>query len=103
MGLGIGVTHFHVLTLLRHHDAMPMGRNLRPFFAWYGAMELAEHLWVAMGVGRTTVEVEFHEPVTFARFGSRKALTQHCESVIGRALSEINAGRRRRIAPSPSP
>jgi len=26
MRLGISMTHFHVLTLLRHHDAMPMGR-----------------------------------------------------------------------------
>lgn len=85
-------------------DTMPMGRNLRPLFAWYGAMELVDHLWVAMGIGRTTVEVEFHEPVTFARFGSRKALTQHCESVIGRALAEINAGRRTATAAaSPSP
>jgi len=24
--LGISMTHFHVLTLLRHHDAMPMGK-----------------------------------------------------------------------------
>jgi MarR family 2-MHQ and catechol resistance regulon transcriptional repressor len=24
--LGISMTHFHVLTLLRHHDAMPIGR-----------------------------------------------------------------------------
>jgi DNA-binding MarR family transcriptional regulator len=24
--LGISMTHFHVLTLLRHHDAMPMSR-----------------------------------------------------------------------------
>jgi DNA-binding MarR family transcriptional regulator len=24
--MGISMTHFHVLTLLRHHDAMPMGR-----------------------------------------------------------------------------
>ena len=75
-------------------DGMPMGRNMRPFFAWYGAMELVDHLWTALGIGRTTIVVEFHESVTFARFGSRKALTQHCETVIGRALAEINAGRR---------
>jgi len=75
-------------------DGMPMGRNMRPFFAWYGSMELIDHLWTAMGIGRTTIVVEFHEIVTFARFGSRKALTQHCEGVIGRALAEINAGRR---------
>src|SRR5512141_1104760 len=24
--LGISMTHFHILTLLRHHEAMPMGR-----------------------------------------------------------------------------
>ena len=24
--MGISITHFHVLTLLRHHEAMPMGR-----------------------------------------------------------------------------
>jgi len=24
--MGISMTHFHVLTLLRHHEAMPMGR-----------------------------------------------------------------------------
>ena len=75
-------------------DGMPIGRSHRPLFAWYGDMELVEHLWEAMGVGRTTVVVEFHEPVTFARFGSRKALTQHCEQVIGAALAELNAGRR---------
>ena len=76
-------------------DGTPMGRNLRPFFAWYGDMDLAPHLWEAMGVGLVTVEVEFHEQVTFARFGSRKALTQHCESAIATALSDLNAGRRR--------
>ncbi len=85
-------------------DGMPMGRNMRPFFAWYGAMELVDHLWTAMGIGRTTIVVEFHDIVTFARFGSRKALTQHCERVIGRALAEINAGRRPSAsAPSASP
>ena len=76
-------------------DDTPMGRNLRPFFAWYGAMDLAPHLWEALGAGLVTVEVEFHEPVTFARFGSRKALSQHCEGAIAAALSDLNAGRRR--------
>ena len=38
-------------------DGMPMGRNMRPFFAWYGSMELIDHLWTAMGIGRTTAPV----------------------------------------------
>jgi 1-acyl-sn-glycerol-3-phosphate acyltransferase len=80
-----------------------MGRNLRPFFAWYGAMDLAPHLWEALGLGLVTVEVEFHDVVTFARFGSRKALAQHCESLVGAALSDLNAGRRRGAARSAVP
>ena len=77
-------------------DGTPIGRHLRPFFAWYGDMELAGHLWQALGIGRVRIEVEFHPAVTLARFGSRKALTRHCEETIGRALAEANAGRRDR-------
>src|SRR3546814_8218171 len=44
-------------------DGLPLGRYLRPFFAWYGDMELGHHLWHAIGLGRVTVMVEFHEPV----------------------------------------
>ena len=76
-------------------DGMPIGRHLRPFYAWFGDMELPGHLWQVLGIGRVTVELEFHDPVTFARFGSRKALTRHCEAAIARALAELNAGRRR--------
>ena len=82
-------------------DAMPIGRHLRPFYAWYGDMELPGHLWRALGIGRVTIEIEFHDPVSFARFGSRKALTRHCEETIGRALADLNAGRRRVTAGPP--
>jgi 1-acyl-sn-glycerol-3-phosphate acyltransferase len=75
-------------------DAMPLGRHLRPRLAWYGDMDLMPHLAAALGLGRVTVEVVFHEPVTLARFGSRKALARHCEAAIGQALAELNAGRR---------
>ena len=32
-------------------DGMPLGRALRPFFAWYGSMSLAPHLWRMLGLG----------------------------------------------------
>ncbi len=60
-------------------DGMPLGRYLRPFFAWYGDMDLASHLWQALALGRCTVVVEFHPTVTIADFGSRKALSEHCQ------------------------
>lgn len=78
-------------------DGMPLGRAWRPLVTWYGDMDMLPHMWTMLGLGRVTVDVRLHPPVTFAQFGSRKALAQHCEAVIGQALSEANAGRPARI------
>jgi 1-acyl-sn-glycerol-3-phosphate acyltransferase len=83
-------------------DGMPMGRVLRPAVAWYGDMDLAPHLWEVAGLGRIEVEVIFHAPLTLAEAGSRKALAQHCESVISRSLTEALAGRQPAPLPTPS-
>jgi lyso-ornithine lipid O-acyltransferase len=82
-------------------DGMPIGRVLRPAVAWYGDMDLAPHLWVVAGLGRIEVEVIFHEPLTLAQAGSRKALAHHCEFAIARSLTEALAGRD--PAPLPGP
>ena len=75
-------------------DGIPLGRALRPFVAWYGDMELASHLWQAMGLGRLTVAVRFHPPVSLAEFGSRKTLGDHCWQVVSRGMADSLAGRR---------
>ena len=74
-------------------DGMPMGRVLRPFYAWYGDMDLAPHLWRALGMGTIGVDIVFHEPVRLSDFGSRKALAQHCEDAVSVGLSEALSGR----------
>ena len=74
-------------------DGMPVGRALRPYFAWYGDMTLAPHFWEVAGLGHTTVDVVFHSPVTIAGYESRKALADHCQAVISRGVSAANAGR----------
>jgi 1-acyl-sn-glycerol-3-phosphate acyltransferase len=74
-------------------DGMPLGRQWRPFVAWYGAMDLAPHLWTLMGLGRLTAQIEFHPPVSLSALGSRKALAAHCQSVIARGLESANCGR----------
>jgi lyso-ornithine lipid O-acyltransferase len=74
-------------------DGMPIVRPIRPFIAWYGDMELAPHLWFALGLGRITATVQFHPPVTLAAFGSRKALAAHCQQTIEAALEAANFGR----------
>lgn len=74
-------------------DGMPMGRALRPFFAWYGDMVLFPHLWKVLGLGIVTVEVGFHDPVTAAQYASRKALSDHCRRVIADGIATALAGR----------
>ncbi len=74
-------------------DGMPMGRYLRPFFAWYGDMELASHMWTAVGLGTVTVEVTFHPSVSIDDFPSRKALAQHCQETVAQSVSESLTGR----------
>lgn len=74
-------------------DGLPLGRYLRPFFAWYGDMELGPHLWHAIGLGRVTVVVEFHEPVTLEQFGSRKTLSDHCYEAVSRGMVAALSGR----------
>ncbi len=59
---------------------MPMGRLFRPFFAWYGDMELFPHLWEAFSLGPIDVVVEYHKPVTIREIGNRKALAAYCEN-----------------------
>lgn len=63
-------------------QGMPMGRDYRPFFTWFGDMDLAPHLFRALGFGPITAEIEFHAPLTVTEAGSRKALARHCETVI---------------------
>ena len=80
---------------------MPLGRALRPFFAWYGEMSLAPHLWRMVRLGRLTIRVEFHEPVTVERFGSRKALAEHCWRVIADGVDRAVSGRPRPVMAPP--
>ena len=73
-------------------DGIPLGRALRPLYTWFGDMELGQHMWTMAGLGSLTVEVEFHPPVTFAQFGSRKALAAHCYEAVATGLAALNAG-----------
>jgi 1-acyl-sn-glycerol-3-phosphate acyltransferase len=79
-------------------DGIPVGRRYRPYFAWYGDMEMAGHLWNVFGLGQTTVAIEFHQPVTIAQFASRKLLSAHCERVVAEGVSRAIHGRLKKAA-----
>ncbi|HCP00114.1 MAG TPA: hypothetical protein DIT35_01350, partial [Rhodospirillaceae bacterium] len=74
-------------------DGVPIGRHLRPFYAWYGDMDLLSHAADLVGLGRLTVTVSFHPPVTIDDFDSRKALARHCYEQITRSHSDALSGR----------
>ena len=74
-------------------DGLPMQRAFRPFYAWYGDMTLADHLFNALGLGNLTVDVVFHPITSIDEFTNRKTLSSHCHHVIGRGLALALTGR----------
>lgn len=77
----------------RKLHGMPMGRQYRPFFAWYGDMELVTHLWDALCLGPIEVKLTFHPPVAAETQASRKAIALYCHRVIGNGIAEALASR----------
>lgn len=73
-------------------DGMPIGRGFRPYCAWYGEMVMLDHMWELIGLGIVTVEVTFHETVGIEQFGTRKALAEHCQTVVSMGLATAIAG-----------
>jgi 1-acyl-sn-glycerol-3-phosphate acyltransferase len=71
---------------------MPMGRENRPLYAWYGDMELVPHLWEALKTGPIDVIVEFHAPMDVDQLGGRKALAARAEAIVRRGQWRALAG-----------
>jgi 1-acyl-sn-glycerol-3-phosphate acyltransferase len=87
---GRHVTVQPVSTAYVGSHGMPMGRDERPFYAWYGDMELVPHLWEALKAGPLDVVVQFHQPLSLDAL-DRKELTRAAEA-------EIRAGQARALA-----
>lgn len=79
-------------------DGIPIGRLYRPFFAWYGTVDLAPHMWSMVGLGTVEVVVEFHPPTFLSDCGSRKALAGYCYARIAGGMAGALFGR-----PQPMP
>jgi lyso-ornithine lipid O-acyltransferase len=71
---------------------LPMGRENRPLFAWYGDMEMVPHLWEAILAGPIEVVVQFHPPLSLDEM-DRKTLAIRARQVIQAGVSEALQGR----------
>jgi len=74
---------------------IPMGREYRPLFAWYGDMDLVPHLWEAVKTGPIDVVIEYHTPTTAEAVGGRKGLAAAAEAIVRRGQSRALAGQPR--------
>jgi 1-acyl-sn-glycerol-3-phosphate acyltransferase len=101
---GAGVLVQPVSVAFTRLNGIPMGREFRPLYAWYGDMGLLPHAWFMLGLGTATVVIRFHPPTSLAEQGSRKALAHYCQRWVAQGLGESLAGGRAvRLATPPAP
>jgi 1-acyl-sn-glycerol-3-phosphate acyltransferase len=72
-------------------NGLPMGRENRPLFAWYGDMEMVPHLWEALKAGPLDVVVQFHPPFSLDVM-DRKTLAKQAQNVVQDGLAQALAG-----------
>jgi 1-acyl-sn-glycerol-3-phosphate acyltransferase len=81
------------------------GNRVLPFksalFAWYGAVDLAPHMWSMVGLGTVEVVVEFHPPTFLSDCGSRKALASYCHARIAGGVAGALFGRQQPVPDPP--
>jgi lyso-ornithine lipid O-acyltransferase len=82
-------------------DGIPIGRLYRPFFAWYGAVDLAPHMWSMVGLGTVEVVIEFHPPTYLSDCGSRKVLAGYCYARIAGGVAAALFGRQQPVPEPP--
>ena len=68
-------------------DGMPVEKKFRPFFAWFGNMDLVSHAWKFLGLGLSEVNIKFHKSLKFRSFKNRKEASKICHSIISEQVS----------------
>lgn len=61
---------------------LPLGRENRPFYAWYGDMDLIGHVLESFKTGPLDVVVEFHPPMSVGPGFGRKELAAATEKLV---------------------
>jgi 1-acyl-sn-glycerol-3-phosphate acyltransferase len=72
---------------------LPACRRDRPFFAWYGDMDLATHFWRIARRSGARATVLLHEPADPSAFADRKALTAAVSDVVADGASLLRQNR----------
>ena len=68
-------------------DGIPVEKKFRPFFAWFGNMDLLPHAWQFLGLGISEVKLKLHKTVKPTQFKNRKDLAKYCHKTISDQIS----------------
>lgn len=72
---------------------LPACRRDRPFFAWYGDMDIASHFWRIARRSGARATVLLHEPADPAAFPDRKSLTTATSGVVAEGAALLRQNR----------
>jgi 1-acyl-sn-glycerol-3-phosphate acyltransferase len=72
---------------------LPACRRDRPFFAWYGDMDIASHFWRIARRSGARATVLLHEPADPATIPDRKALTVAVSDVVASGAAQLRQNR----------
>lgn len=72
---------------------LPACRRDRPFFAWYGDMDIASHFWRIARRSGARATVLLHDPADPAAFPDRKVLTAAASDVVAEGAALLRQNR----------
>lgn len=75
-----------------HINGLPLTRQRLLDIVWIGDMEFSPHAIDFMRLGKVTATIHCHQPVRRADFPDRKALAQHCHSVVAEGYRRLIRG-----------
>jgi 1-acyl-sn-glycerol-3-phosphate acyltransferase len=82
-----------VVIAYTHVNGLPVGRYERPYFCWYGDMDMIPHLWNVLKLGSFKVDITFLPPIQKNQFEDHKALSHYCQTLVSNTFSAKIRGR----------
>ncbi len=65
-----------------------MGHHFRPYFSWFGDMDLAPHVKECLSFSTITIDVTMHPPLEGEDLKDRKKLASTCEKIVSESLNQ---------------
>ena len=84
-----------------HLSGLPLGRNGRVFYAWFGRLSLLPHVWSIVSGGPLSIQIECHPALNAKDFLCRKKIAAFCFSEVQKGVSTTFGASKSDISRSP--